>query len=390
MSVGFSETTVEIIELPTIPDNIPYAFDDCSLAFSLGFRNKVMWHMIENWKAMYKVHRIPKKIGYRIIHEPNEMMMLLLQQLHVRYLIPLQNELGDHVTAYRKGLSCRHAVLQHIPPCEICDKAGDKTPKGHDCPRKGLYVHMDLKDFFSSTSRAMIRSYFVNLGYNHDVASLLANLLTVTDFPNPNYKQQKKLAPKGVWVPEIFSGVPQGSPASGAICNLVADKLIDCPIMNYLERKNKEYGLEGHRKWVYTRYCDDLCFTCGRTFTLEETEQFIADITSIVHQTGYRINKDKTRRSHGYYGRRLLGTIFNQKPNIPAMEYRNVRAITHNCLVHGFDSQAEKAGKENGGALQTWLRGKINYMNQINPYKGAKLLAEFNVAVKRHKEGVNA
>ena len=75
----------------------------------------------------------------------------------------------------------------------------------------------------------MVRHYFTSIGYNHDVAGLLANLLTVTDFPNPNYKQQVKKAPPGTWVPEVFSGVPQGSPASGAICNLVADMLIDKP-----------------------------------------------------------------------------------------------------------------------------------------------------------------
>jgi len=310
----------------------------------------------------------------------------LLRQLHVRYLVPLQDQLGEHVTAYRKGLSCRHAVLQHIPPCEICDKAGDKTPKSHECPRKGLYVHMDLKDFFPSTSRAMIRNYFKELGYNHDVASLLANLLTVTDFPNPKYRNKRKLPP-GTWVPKYFSGVPQGSPASGAICNLVANERIDGKIIRYLEEQNATHGLEGHHRWVYTRYCDDLSFTCGRTFSKEETQQFIADIRKIVHSAGYRVNPDKTRIAHGYYGRRLLGTVFHQKPNIPDMEYRRVRAVTHNCLVHGFDSQAERAGHPSGGALLTWLRGKINYISQINPHKGGKLMTEFLPAAEAYEGG---
>lgn len=387
MSVGFNQTTIELIELPSLPDEVPYVFDDCSLAFSLGFRNKVMWYILENKKAMYTVHRIPKKKrGHRIIHAPQDMMKLLLRQLHVRYLVPLQDQLGQHVTAYRKGLSCRHAVEQHVPPCVICDAAGDKTPKSHECPRKGLYVHMDLKDFFPSTSRAMIRNYFKQIGYNHDVSSLLANLLTVSDFPNPKYRRKKKL-PKGAWVPEFFSGVPQGSPASGAICNLVADWRIDFKIMEYLSDLNDKYNLEGVSRWVYTRYCDDLSFTCGRTFTKEETQQFINDIKSIVHNAGYRVNPDKTRIAHGYYGRRLLGTVFNQKPNIPDEEYRRVRAITHNCLVHGFESQAARAKQPNGGALFSWLRGKINYMAQINPHKGEKLMTEFTAAVEKHGEG---
>jgi len=385
MSVGFNKTQIAVIELPDLPDEVPYAFDDCSLAFSLGFRNKVMWYMLENKKDMYEIFKIPKKKkGHRILHSPNDMMKLLLHQLHIRYLVPLQDQLGAHVTAYRKGLSCRHAVLQHIPPCKICEDAGTKTPKAHDCPRKGLYVHMDLKDFFPSTSRAMIRNYFKKIGYNHEVASLLANLLTVTDFPNPQYRHKSKLSPDA-WVPKFLSGVPQGSPASGAICNLVANDLFDGKIISYLNKRNEKDKLEGTKKWVYTRYCDDLSFTCGRTFSKDETLQFIEDIKSIVHNTGYRINPGKTKIAHGYYGRFLLGTVFNQRPNIPAMEYRKVRAITHNCLVHGFDSQAAKAGQKNGGALLTWLRGKINYMGQINPQKGTQLLAEFTAAKEQYE-----
>jgi hypothetical protein len=44
MSVGFSQTTYDVIELPKdIPEEIPFVIDDCSLAFHLGFRNKVLW-----------------------------------------------------------------------------------------------------------------------------------------------------------------------------------------------------------------------------------------------------------------------------------------------------------------------------------------------------------
>ena len=258
MSVGFTSTTVETIELPTkIPKGLPYAIDDCSMAFHLGFRNKTMWYVLKDTAAHYEVIRIPKrKKGVRIIHAPTPMMKILLQRLHVKYLIPMQNQLGPHVTAYRKGCSARDAVAQHVPKCEICDTAPKgETPKKHKCPKRGLFIKMDLKDFFPSTTRAWIRYYFKSLGYSHTVAGMLAGLLVVQDIPNPKYK-------KGTKRPEYFTGVPQGSPASGAVCNLVADQKLDGPILKYVAELNEKHKLEGEWVWKYTRYSDDLSFTC--------------------------------------------------------------------------------------------------------------------------------
>jgi hypothetical protein len=73
-------------------------------------------------------------------------------------------------------------------------------------------------------------------------------------------------------------------------------------------------------------------------------------------------------------------------PNIGKEEYLRLRAIIHNCLVQGFDTQFQRAGKENVAQLQDYLQGKANYIKQINPEKGARLLHELNVAMKVHEE----
>jgi hypothetical protein len=385
MSIGFGQTSLETIELPNqIPQGMPYAVDDCSTAFHLGFRNKILWFILMDTTAQYEVVKIPKKKGgVRIIHAPLPMMKLFLRRVHVKYLIPMQDKLGPHVTAYRKGLSARDAVVQHIPKCPICDTAPKgETPKKHECPKRGLFIKMDLKDFFPSTSKAWIRHYFRSIGYSHTVADILAGLLTVADIPNPKYKKQKVRDPSAK---EFFSGTPQGSPASGTICNLVANHRLDGPLRAYLDNLNKEQKLEEEWRWRYTRYSDDLSITCGKNPSLEEREEVIDNIKEIIRKSGYKLNGKKTRVSHSYHRKSLLGMVINEKPNYSKEEYLKLRAITHNCLVHGFESQFKRANQFSADGMVTWLRGKINWVGQINPDKGEKLLNEFEMAVALHE-----
>lgn len=374
MRIGFKETSAVLIEVPQeIPEALPFVLDDCSFAFSLHMRNKILWHLIINKKKYYDVFKLRKpRGGHRIVHAPNyEILKSAHSAILVKYLVPLQEELGPHVTAYRNGRSIKDAIVQHIPDCPICD-GGPPTPPSHDCPRNGLFLKMDLKDFFSSTRRSWIRQYFQTKGYNFDVAGLLANLLTVSDLPNP-WRHTSKDQPRFV------AGVPQGASTSGAICNLVADWRIDQPILKFL----KEHGIQYNTQWVYTRYSDDLTFTCDRTFSPPETSQFIRKITKIINQGGYQIHLGKTKMEYGSASKKLLGAVINQKPNISALEYRRLRAIIHNCLVMGFETQYKRAGKKNAKELIRYLQGKVNFIGQISEQKGSKLKVDLDCAISK-------
>lgn len=392
MSVGYATTTVNVIELPDIPESLPYAIDDFSLASHLGFRNKIMWWMLGDTRAQYKVYRIPKKKRgqYRIIHSPSDVMLALLQRLHVKFLVPLQEQLGPHVTAYRKNLSITDAVRQHIRKCPVCDEAPKgKTPAKHQCPKRGVYIHMDLQDFFPRTTRAWIRNYLRQQGYSHEVAGYMANLMVVADIPNPKYRKGAKDA-YGYPARKFLAGVPQGAPTSGAICNLVADNRLDKHILEYTRMRNKQDKLTGEWVWKYTRYSDDLSFTCGKALSKEERNEVIKDLTGIIRQAGYAVNKSKTKVSHSYHKRKLLGVVFNDHANFPKDEYLRLRAIVHNCVVNGFEHEYERAKQPSADAMVTWLRGKINWVNQVNSVKGQKLLNEFEQAVTKYEEDQEA
>jgi hypothetical protein len=82
----------------------------------------------------------------------------------------------------------------------------------------------------------------------------------------------------------------------------------------------------------------------------------------------------------------LLGMVFNQKPNIAKETYSLMRAIVHNCLKHGFETQYARAAQPSPEVMIMWLRGKINWVKQIHPVKGEKLLKEFILALEAYKK----
>ncbi len=391
MTYGYNETVLERIIVPPKIDHL--ILDDFTLAFFMGYRNKTLWYLLHKKAEQYDVFQIPKKNGRkRTIHAPKSLMKNFLRQAHTRLLLPMQEGLGKHVTAYRPKLSIVDAVSQHIPKCPKCDSAPKgETPNKHECPKQGAYIHMDLRDFFTSTRRAWIRRFFMEEGYSFYVSGLLANLLCIDDIPNPKFRGSlvhslDRRDAKTVEDIKTFSGIPQGSPASGAICNLVADKRIDWRILQYMKELNKEHKLSGSWAWRYTRYADDLSITCGKDFSRDYKKGVTEHIEKLVGQGGYRINRKKTRIASSYYRRTMLGIVFNQKTNIAREEYMRVRAMVHNCLTQGMETQFVRAGKSDTESLITYLRGKINHIGQVHQERGNKLKEEFEVALKNYRD----
>jgi hypothetical protein len=217
---------------------------------------------------------------------------------------------------------------------------------------------MDLSNFFGSTRRSWIRQYFFReVGYNHYVSSLLAQLLTVplTD-------------PKG----RRYNGVPQGAKTSGDICNLVANQRFD-------QRLLAEFP-----DWKYTRYADDLYFSHPENLPKAAVNEFIRNVERAVQSCGYRINRKKLHVQRPHTRQKLLGVILNQKINLPREQYREMRSLLHNCVRHGFESQVERAGRDSLSNLHNWITGKLSYFKLIAPAKAQRLRVIYDEACRRH------
>jgi hypothetical protein len=337
---AFNQTTIEVIDIPKfekLPETLPWVLDSMSLAHSLGIRNRTLMHIVVGREKMYKRHYIPKKSGgRRMIHAPERMLKFVQGRILERYLTQLTYP--EHIAAYVPGRTTRDSAAIH---------AG-----------KPLLIVIDLKDFFPSTRRSWVRRAIQSeFGYNHQVASLLADLMTVPmDF---TYGRRYV--------------VPQGAPTSGAICNWVANVRLDRPIMELCER----WGMS------YTRYADDLAFSSSKRLVRKETNQFIKAVEKIIRTSGYAMNRKKLRVARSGRQQRLLGMTINEKPNVMRRDYRRMRARLHHCKLKGFNKVAKEMRLESGAKLESQIEGQIAYYHMINPEKAARLKAQLDEARAR-------
>ena len=338
----YTETRIEGVEFfPQLGyNNLPLAIDDMSLAHHLGIRNKTLWWMIRDKNKLYQTFQLPKrgKTGrYRDIQNPIDTLKSVQKNILVRFLEPIP--VGAHVGAYVPDRSCRDVAAQHVG--------------------KAVIISLDIQDFFPTTRRATIRKYLhKHIGYNYRVASLLAELMTYQNF------------------------VPQGAPTSGQIANLIADHFFDRTILMQLKQLDP--------LWTYTRYSDDLDLSHPEEQTPERLTEVIALVRDAVFNAGYQLNQQKTKIEPHWKRQKVLGMIVNEKVNIPRLEYMRIRSIVHNCVLHGFSSQYERACMGSAAGLMSHVRGKLAYFKQVDPIKAQRLKDRYDLACQIHKSGSDA
>jgi RNA-directed DNA polymerase len=340
---SYANTRVDLAEFSDMPQfKLPICIDDMSLAHHLGIRNRTMWWLIrakvhdDPKKQCYEVFDIPKRGGAgrrggkRNIQNPIPRLKTLQRLILGRFLqgVPL----GEHVGAYGPGRSCMDTAQQHVG--------------------RSVIISLDIRDFFPSIKRSMIRNYFKWVGYNHSVAGYLADLMTYKNF------------------------VPQGSPSSGLISNIIADFRFDQQVIAALSKVDPG--------WRYTRYSDDIDISHSEAQTQETVNEIVALVRDILDNAGFRLNTKKTKVEPYYRQQKVLGVVVNEKPNIPRREYDHIRCMIHNCVMHGFETQVARARKGSVNALKSHIRGKLSFFSQIDTQKAEALKAKFELAERIH------
>lgn len=258
-------------------------------------------------------------------------------------------------------------ILERIPVHE----AGHGFRKGRSiktfvAPHVGrrVVVRMDLRDFFPSLNAARIQAFFRTAGYPEDVADLLAGICT-------------NEVPRGIWpnsemtldwqrlreAHDLYGRphVPQGAPTSPALANLCFYRT-DCRLA----------GLAESAGAVYTRYADDLAFSGGEEFE-RRAERFSIHAAAIAMEEGFRIHHRKTRVMRQSVRQHLAGLVANQKVNIRRADFDRLKAILTNCVRKGVATQ-NREGHEH---WREHLKGRIGFVESINPAKGKRLRSIF-------------
>src|SRR6516165_5344423 len=125
--------------------------------------------------------------------------------------------------------------------------------------RAALYVlNVDIEDFFGSVTEKAVREFFLELGYNADMARLLMRLCT------------------------YGGSLPQGAPTSPSLANHIF-RTVDLEILDICTPKNLRYS----------RYADDLTFSGAERIS----QEFLYELQVLLKPHGFKLNQKKTRFS---------------------------------------------------------------------------------------------
>ena len=227
-----------------------------------------------------------------------------------------------------------------------------------------VIINCDLKDFFPSISYKRVKGLFRSFGYSEAVATIFGLLCTEPE------TEQVELDRKTYYVATSDRHLPQGSPASPAITNILCRRL---------DRRLTKMALE--LGFTYTRYADDLTFSASGE-SLRHICNILRRTDSIVTHEGFTVNQDKTRILRSKSSQlEVTGIVVNEYPNIDKKTLKRFRATLFQIERDGIE------GKRWGNShdVMAAIQGYANFVAMVNPQKAA----QFQVQIQRIREKVN-
>lgn len=322
-------------------NGLPILSTPAEVAKTLGLPiGKLRWLCHHNdavTRPHYVYFEVPKRSGgTRLLSAPHENLAKAQEWIFNNILQKLPTENPAH--GFVKGRSTVTNAKEHVG--------------------QGIVINLDLSDFFPTIGFGRVRGLFESLGYSPAVATIFA--LLCTEPP------RRKVTYDGTlyWVAVGDRGLPQGACTSPAISNLVSRKL-----------DRRLLGMTRKMGWTYTRYADDLTFSAemqeieGGKKGRKDLGMLLARIRHIVQEEGFAINPKKGRLQHAGGRQEVTGIVVNDKLSMPREEVRRLRAILHQAKKTGLEAQ----NKEKRPHFESYLKGKIAYLNMVDPDRAMQL-----------------
>lgn len=314
------------------------------VAHLLGYKPKAVSYILYVLPAdrKYISFEIPKRSGgQRTIKAPAERLKVLQ-----RKLADLLQDCLDEINAAR-NLKDRaaHGFKRNR---SIITNARQHRNRRWVC-------NIDLEDFFPSINFGRVRGFFIknrDFELHEDVATVLAQIACHDN------------------------SLPQGSPCSPVISNLVAH-LLDMRLVK----------LARSTGCSYSRYADDITFSTNKKQFPAEIARPAGDhgadshlwlpgdiLRDMIERTGFRINHHKTHLMYRTSRQKVTGLVVNKKIST-RWEYRhNVRAMVNTLVAKGtfeINGVVHKDGnlsvEKRPGTLNE-LHGMLGFIDGIDVY----------------------
>lgn len=297
----------------------------------IAFKSLTYYANPEICKKRYETFSIRKKSGAeRTINAPNKGLKSILRSLNfVLQCIYTPHEAATGFVADRSVVdNAKKHVGQHY------------------------VLNLDLKDFFHSFDRNWVKLGFMYEPFNlngdkEPLAFLLACLCTHPFEING----------------EIRTVLPQGSPTSPTITNILCRKL-DKRLTGFAKR----FGA------TYTRYADDITFSS--LHSVYNDLEFNKELKRIIEEDQkLAINPEKTRLQKSGYRQEATGLIVNEKVNVRRRYVKQIRMWLYYWEKYGYekaeqifkrDYMADKGNMKKGEPnLTNVLSGKLEYLKMV-------------------------
>lgn len=267
---------------------------------------------LQGASGKYKVYKIPKRTtGFRIIAQPAKALKDYQRAFLQLYRFPIH----ECAMAYQKGKSIRDNALAHA--------------------RNPYLLKTDLEDFFNSITpdvfwQCVERSSASELQFQLADRRYVDQIL----FWKP-IKRSTRLM--------LSVGAPS-SPVISNFCLYEFDTLID------------EYCRD--LDIIYTRYADDLTFSCNTREVLKSVPAIIETLLNKLFQKKLRLNRGKTIFSSMAHNRHVTGVTLNNEGRLSLGRERK-RFIKHliNQYRYGTIDESDKA----------YLVGLLAFASHIEP-----------------------
>jgi RNA-directed DNA polymerase len=102
-------------------------------------------------------------------------------------------------------------------------------------------------------------------------------------------------------------------------------------------------------------------------------DQFLDLVAEIARDENFSINPSKSTVRAASARQSVCGIVVNVRPNVTRVEYDRLRAILHNAVRRGPNSQ----NRTRMADFEAHLRGRIAWVASLHPARGDKLRRAF-------------
>lgn len=297
------------------------------LATILQLPKEYLINLSKRSSKCYRPYHQPKKNGKkRLIDNPNEELKVVQARINNRIL----RSAVDNLPSYMHGARSNKSAITNA-----------KTHLGREA-----VLSLDLENCFPNITRDMVYKVFRDdLRCIPEVAKVLTRLTARNH------------------------GLPQGSPSSSSICNLVLASI--CRDINAICEK---------ANCSYSQYIDDM-FISGKPENIKSLLPFAKEIFK---HSKHKLNKNKIRIMTRSHPMNITGAILNTGELTAGRQ--KIRQIEHEIFIFNNYNEHKciyKNGERRKRYTRDVLNGKINNVYAINPRQGRRLREKFNKKLRQ-------